>query len=150
MCQRSSVFHEPPLADGLPGRRGDGDVQRGAGSKAAPSKAPRTWCLQPEVEQQHLPFAGTVLRGSVKEPETGFPEQPGMKRLFPPPNPWFAFKHALGASPWAAGMEKLLRRQDNGGSAPLQWLQVTNPRENRDGNIVLGSDRWVLVDADGE
>lgn len=47
-------------------------------------------------------------------------------------------------------MEKLLHRQEDGGSAPLQWLQVTNPRENRDGKIVLGSDRWMLVDADGE
>lgn len=42
VCQKSSVFHVLPLADRLPGRGGDGDVEQGAGPKAAPRKAPKT------------------------------------------------------------------------------------------------------------
>lgn len=115
----------------------------GAGSKAAPRKAPGMWWLQLEMEHQRLPCAGIVLTGSVKEPEmlrTGFPDQQGMKRL-PPPHPWFAFKDALGDSPWAVGMEELLRRQGDGSSAPLQWLQVT-----AQGRMGMGTWCWAWAD----
>lgn len=62
-----------------------------------PSKAPRMRCLQPEMEQQHLPpslpfsqyFIYSVIKGErAKEPETlknVFLEKPGINGLFFPP-----------------------------------------------------------------